>query len=124
MSPPPAPRLIVKALRKWRSCEVGVDEMKVDMGSTFPGDRWLTTAQVAAAICAHHSEVRKLIRDGKLRAKKRVIRGTGEKPHYFVLLSEATRYMDELEDAVTVKSHRVVKPSTPRRSSAGVIQFV
>lgn len=79
----------------------------------------------------HARDVCTLIKTGKLRAKKQVVRGKGIKARYLVLEDAIDDYLAKLEDAKTaaVEAEEKKPPTKARRKSPrsnlnGVIEFV
>lgn len=93
-------------------------------------ERLLTPAEVGTRIgglCA--SDVRVLIRAGKISAKRLVVRGTNKMPRLVVLESEVERYMRDMEDYIPkdapAHSGKQSKVRKPRRGNlSDVHEFV
>lgn len=88
-------------------------------------ERLLSILEVGEVIGNHPNDVRKLIHDGRLSAKRQIVRGRGGRPRLKVLWSEVERYMRELDDArPDEKTERAPKAKTRRSKLTGVIEFV
>jgi hypothetical protein len=87
-------------------------------------ERLLSTVEVGKLLHLHQNDVRLLIADRKLAAKKQVVRGECKRPRMFVLLSEVRRYINDLPDARTSRALRAVRRRSSRSDVSGVIQFV
>lgn len=93
----------------------------------FATDRLLSVPQVAALLCVHPKAVGKLIRAGKLDAKRIRIAGAGIRPNYRIALSAVERFIDALPDSETSvsPSREPKRVSRSRRALLpGVVRFV
>lgn len=63
----------------------------------------------------HPESVRRLIRDGKLKARPIVVRGQNKRPRMYVLASEVQRFMREERATVLDKCERLERASRKRR---------
>jgi hypothetical protein len=84
------------------------------------------TVEAGTWLDLHPRDVRRLIKSGRLRAKRRNLRGTGKQDHYLIPESALIDYVASLPDAVPVQSsgrQPRVKQTHPGQL-AGVKQWV
>ena len=74
--------------------------------------------EVGELINLNESDVRRLVRDGKLQAISQIVRGTGTRPRKFVLDSEVERYIKSLIPVIKPLPVRVI-----RRQLHGVTEY-
>lgn len=86
-------------------------------------ERLLSTTKAGEALGGlHRNDVCRLIRDGKLTAKKLVVRGRGGKPRYAAPQSSIDQFIREMPDAKG--DARPVRRAPRRGNLRDVIEFV
>jgi hypothetical protein len=76
-------------------------------------ERLLKLPVVAEALGLHLSDVRRLIRDGRLKAKRLVCRGAGERPRLRVLQSALDEFIEALPDTSADPPPPTIRRRTP-----------